>query len=195
MNYCYLPNLEAGYNSMSRHSGFFNLIKYLSFVPNIKQKKKYISESGRTDTSVFCFTSSPEAHSHLPFVPCPYDVTFCFNKGYRLSLHVPSITKFQLHVGCVWAFFVCVSVSQFSSCSQLYPLLNSTLSEAPVSHSPGDWKVDLGSAQNLVAISMNYSIPITWYRKVILVPFIITKPLFLSRFLGFDEQPKSLTSQ
>lgn len=106
MNYCYLPNLEASYNTVSRHSGFFNPIKYLSFVPNIKQKKKkYISES---DVSTFCFTTSPEAHSHLPFVPCPYDVTFCFNKGYRLSLHVLSITKFQLHVGCVWAFFLCV---------------------------------------------------------------------------------------
>lgn len=108
MNYCYLPNLEASYNSVSWHSGFFNPIKYLSFVPNIKQKKKkYISQSGWTDTSAFCFTSSPKAHSHLPFVPCPYDVTFCFNKGYRLSLHVLSIAKFQLHVGCVWAFFVC----------------------------------------------------------------------------------------
>lgn len=113
MNYCYLPNLEASYNSVSRHSGFFNPIKYLSFVPNIKQKKKKkknISESGRTDTSAFCFTSSPEAHSHLPFVPWPYDVTFCFNKGYRLSLHVLSIT-------CMWAAFelcfvcVCVCVS------------------------------------------------------------------------------------
>lgn len=114
MNYCYLLNLEASYNSVSRHSGFFNPIKYLSFVPNIKQKKKkYISESGRTDTSAFCFTSCPEAHSHLPFVPCPYDVTFCFNKGYRLSLHVLSITKFQLHVGCVWAF-LCVCQFQTS---------------------------------------------------------------------------------
>lgn len=103
MNYCYLPNLEASYNTMSSHCGFFRLIKYLSFVPNIKLKIHLWI--GR-DRWGFCFIISPEAHSHLAFVPCPYDVTFHLNTTcHRFSLHVLSITKFKLDVGFIWAFF------------------------------------------------------------------------------------------